>query len=57
MKETWNVSGPINKIQQDMVIYNSNPSSKEDSEAGGLLELSILKQPWLQSMTQSLEQN
>lgn len=37
--KTGNDSGPMNKIQQDVFIYNRNPSNKKDSEAGEFLEL------------------
>ena len=34
LKQTGNDSGPVNKIQSDMDIHNSNPSNMKDSEVG-----------------------
>lgn len=43
----------MNKVHPGIVIYNRKPSRKKDTEAGGLLKLRYLKQPYLQSKTQS----
>lgn len=37
--QTGSDFGHMNKIKPNMVIHNSNPSNKKDSEAGGLLKL------------------